>query len=60
MAADYGISVAGVYRPDKGQLTDIPGAGGSSPLELPWAGLRGQEALYASSWFRTITAETFG
>ena len=23
-------------------------------------GLRGQEALYASSWFRTITAETFG
>lgn len=59
MAADYGISVAGVYRPDKGQLTDIPGAGGTSPLEAV-GGLRGQEALYASSWFRTITAETFG
>ena len=59
MAADYGISIAGVYRPDKGQLTDIPGAGGSSPL-VAVGGLRGQEALYASSWFRTITAETFG
>lgn len=59
LAADYGISIAGVYRPDKGQLTDIPGAGGTSPL-VAVGGLRGQEALYASSWFRTITAETFG
>lgn len=59
VAADYGISIAGVYRPDKGRLADIPGAGGSSPLEAV-GGLRGQEALYASSWFRTITAETFG
>ncbi|WP_422033717.1 FCSD flavin-binding domain-containing protein [Reyranella sp.] len=59
VAADYGISIAGVYRPDKGQLTDIPGAGGTSPL-VAVGGLRGQEALYASSWFRTIAAETFG
>lgn len=59
VAADYGISIAGVYRPDKGQLIDIPGAGGTSPL-VAVGGLRGQEALYASSWFRTITAETFG
>ena len=59
VAADYGISIAGVYRPDKGRLVDIPGAGGTSPLEAV-GGLRGQEALYASSWFRTITAETFG
>ena len=59
LAEDYGISIAGVYRPDKGQLTDIPGAGGTSPL-VAVGGLRGQEALYASSWFRTITAETFG
>jgi len=59
VAADYGISIAGVYRPDKGQLTDIPGAGGTSPLDAV-GGLRGQEALYAASWFRTITAETFG
>ena len=59
VAADYGISIAGVYRPDRGRLVDIPGAGGTSPLEAV-GGLRGQEALYASSWFRTITAETFG
>lgn len=59
LAADYGISIAGVYRPDKGQLTDVPGAGGVSPL-VAVGGLRGQEALYASSWFRTITAEAFG
>jgi sulfide dehydrogenase [flavocytochrome c] flavoprotein subunit len=59
LAADYGISVAGVYRPDKGQLTDVPGAGGVSALDAV-GGLRGQEALYASSWFRTITTETFG
>jgi sulfide dehydrogenase [flavocytochrome c] flavoprotein chain len=59
LAADYGISIAGVYRPNKGQLTDVPGAGGASPLEAV-GGLRGQEAVYAASWFRTVTAETFG
>ena len=59
VAADYAISVAGVYRPDKGVLADIPGSGGVSPLEVV-GGFRGQEALYASSWFRTITAEVFG
>lgn len=59
LAADYGISIAGVYRPDKGLLAEVPGAGGVSALSAV-GGLRGQEALYASSWFRTITAETFG
>ena len=51
--------VAGVYRPNKGVLADVPGAGGVSPLEVV-GGFRGQEALYASSWFRTITAEVYG
>jgi sulfide dehydrogenase [flavocytochrome c] flavoprotein subunit len=55
---EYGITVAGVYRPDKGQLADIPGAGGTSPLDAD-AGFRAQEALYAEGWFRTITAEVF-
>ncbi len=59
LAADYGISIAGVYRPDKGLLAEVPGAGGVSALTAV-GGLRGQEALYAASWFRTITAETFG
>ena len=59
LAADYGISIAGVYRADKGLLTDVPGAGGVSALDAV-GGLRGQEALYAASWFGTIAAETFG
>ena len=46
VAPDYGISIAGVYRPDKGVLADIPGAGGTSPLDVV-GGFRGQEALYA-------------
>jgi hypothetical protein len=59
VAPDYGISIAGVYRPDKGVLADVPGAGGVSPLEVV-GGFRAQEALFADSWFKTITAETFG
>ncbi len=59
VAPGYGISVAGVYRPANGQLTDIEGAGGTSPLDAP-AELRAQEAEYADAWFKTITAETFG
>jgi sulfide dehydrogenase [flavocytochrome c] flavoprotein subunit len=59
VAPDYGISIAGVYKPDKGQLIDIPGAGGTSPLDAD-AAFRALEARYAESWFKTITAETFG
>ncbi|UYN95474.1 MAG: FAD-dependent oxidoreductase [Enhydrobacter sp.] len=59
VAPDYGITVAGVYKPTNGQLADIPGAGGVSPLDAD-AGFRAQEALYAEGWFRTLTAEVFG
>lgn len=59
VAPDYGITVAGVYKPDKGQLADVAGAGGVSPIEAD-AAFRAQEAVYAEGWFRTITAETFG
>ncbi|MGD0104025.1 MAG: NAD(P)/FAD-dependent oxidoreductase [Rhodopila sp.] len=58
-APGYGISVAGVYRPVNGQFTDVPGAGGTSPLNAP-AAQRAQEAEYADAWFKTITGETFG
>jgi len=58
-APGYGFSVAGVYRPMNGQLTDIAGAGGTSPLDAPDA-QRTVEAEYADSWFKTITHETFG
>ena len=59
VAPDYGISVAGVYRPANGVLADVEGAGGTSPLEAP-ASARALEAGYAEEWFRTVTAETFG
>jgi NADPH-dependent 2,4-dienoyl-CoA reductase/sulfur reductase-like enzyme len=59
VAPDYGISVAGVYRPTAGQLADVPGAGGVSPLAAPRA-TRAAEAGLAEAWFRTITGEVFG
>jgi NADPH-dependent 2,4-dienoyl-CoA reductase/sulfur reductase-like enzyme len=59
LAPGYGISVAGVYAPADGLLADVPGAGGTSPLD---AGpeVRALEATYAEDWFGTVTAEVFG
>jgi NADPH-dependent 2,4-dienoyl-CoA reductase/sulfur reductase-like enzyme len=59
VAPDYGISVAGVYRPVNGQLTDVQGAGGVSPANAPKT-TRELEANFANAWFRTITEEVFG
>jgi sulfide dehydrogenase [flavocytochrome c] flavoprotein subunit len=59
VAPDYGISVAGVYQPANGQLVEVAGAGGVSPLDAP-ASVRAAEASIADGWFRTITAEAFG
>ncbi|WP_368911957.1 FCSD flavin-binding domain-containing protein [Taklimakanibacter deserti] len=59
VAPDYGISVAGVYSPKDGLLTEIKGAGGVSPLEAKPA-QRAVEAAYAEAWFQTITGEVFG
>ena len=59
IAPNYGISVAGVYRPDRGVLADIPGAGGISPLEAD-GDIREAEARYAEQWFHTITQDVFG
>lgn len=59
VAPDYGITVAGVYRPDKGVLAEVPGSGGVSPADAD-AGFRAKEALFAEGWFRTITSEVFG
>jgi hypothetical protein len=56
---DYGISVAAVYRPADGQLKEVQGAGGVSPINAP-ASFRAQEAKFADDWFNTITAEVFG
>jgi hypothetical protein len=59
VAPDYGISVAGVYRPVNGVLTDVEGSGGVSPADAPRS-FRNAEAAYAEAWFKTITAEVFG
>lgn len=59
VAPGYGISVAGVYQPGEGLLRDVPGAGGTSPLDAP-ASVRQAEAAYAEDWFATITTDAFG
>lgn len=59
VAPDYGISIAGVYQPKNGVLTDVEGTGGVSPLDAP-PDVRAREAVYAQAWFDTITADTFG
>jgi NADPH-dependent 2,4-dienoyl-CoA reductase/sulfur reductase-like enzyme len=59
VAPDYGISVAGVYRPADGQIKEVEGSGGVSPADAPTS-TRAQEAVFANGWFNTITAEVFG
>lgn len=59
LAPDYAISVAGVYRPAAGQLAEVPGSGGVSPVDAPREA-RAKEAAYAEAWFRTATQEAFG
>ncbi len=59
VAPDYGISIAGVYRPTNGLLADVAGAGGVSPLDAPRS-VRSLEASYAQAWFDAITRSTFG
>ena len=59
VAPGYGISIAGVYAPADGLLADVPGAGGTSPLDAP-PEVRALEAAYAEDWFGTVTTEVFG
>jgi NADPH-dependent 2,4-dienoyl-CoA reductase/sulfur reductase-like enzyme len=59
VAPDYGISVAGVYEPRNGVLTDVKGAGGVSPANAP-RNVRELEVGFANGWFSTITTEIFG
>ena len=59
VAPGYGISIAGVFQPTNGLLADVPGAGGTSPLDAP-AAVREREAAYAEGWYRTITRDVFG
>ncbi|WP_280189937.1 NAD(P)/FAD-dependent oxidoreductase [Delftia sp. PS-11] len=59
IAPDYGISVAGVYRTQGGQLIEVPGSGGVSPLEGT-ATFRAAEARYGEAWYAAISADIWG
>ena len=59
VAPDYGISIAGVYQPANGQLTEVAGSGGVSLIDAPRS-TRALEASLANGWFNTITSEAFG
>jgi hypothetical protein len=58
-APDYGFSIVGVYRPANGQLQEVAGSGGTSPLDAD-ASVRAAEARHAHEWFARSTAEIFG
>ena len=60
LSADYGISVAAVYRLDeKGEIASIPGSGGTSPTDASDE-FRLAEAEFAEGWYAGITADMFG
>ncbi|WP_028997628.1 NAD(P)/FAD-dependent oxidoreductase [Azohydromonas australica] len=55
----YGISVAGVYRAEQGQMAEIPHSGGVSPLDAN-AAFRAAEARYGAAWYAAISADVWG
>ena len=60
LSAEYGISVAAVYRLDEnGEIASIPGSGGVSPANATDE-FRQAEAEYAKGWYAGITADMFG
>ena len=60
LAADYGISVAAVYRlDDEGRIAPVPDSGGVSPADAPLA-FRRAEADYARGWYASISADMYG
>jgi sulfide dehydrogenase [flavocytochrome c] flavoprotein chain len=59
VAPDYGVSVAAVSHPVNGQLAEVAGSGGVSPVDAP-PSERKEEAELADGWFHTITSEVFG
>ena len=56
---DHGISVAGIYQVKDGNLIEVSGSGGVSPMDASPA-YRKVEAVHAHSWLRNITTEMFG
>jgi sulfide dehydrogenase [flavocytochrome c] flavoprotein subunit len=59
VGADYGISVAGIYKLQDGKLISVEGSGGVSKSDAP-AWVRKREVVYAHSWFTNIVKDIFG
>ena len=59
VAPDYGISVAMLYKFDGESIKKIEGAGGYSPTQKN-TNFRKREALYAKSWYESMTKEIWG
>lgn len=56
---EYGISVAGVYKAEEGQVISVPGSGGLSAADAS-DNIRRSEAAYAVGWYNAITQDTWG
>lgn len=56
---EHGISVAAVYQLVDGAIAGVKGAGGLTPADASEEMLK-REVAYAHSWFKNITADTFG
>jgi sulfide dehydrogenase [flavocytochrome c] flavoprotein subunit len=57
VAPGYAFSLTGIYSPRDGMFAEIEGQ--TSPVDAP-PEIRKREAETAQSWYRSITAETFG
>lgn len=58
ISPDYGITVAGVYKPSSDGLVEVQGSGGVSPANAP-ADFRKREAEYAVGWYDSIMSDMF-
>jgi sulfide dehydrogenase [flavocytochrome c] flavoprotein subunit len=58
VAPGYGFSLAGKYQPKDDIFAEVEG-GATSPVDAPRE-LRAREADEAQTWFKTITADSFG
>jgi sulfide dehydrogenase [flavocytochrome c] flavoprotein subunit len=56
---DYGISINAEYHVDSDTISQINGAGGTSPLDADDA-FRQKEARFAAGWYESIRRDSFG
>lgn len=59
VSADYGISVAAVYRHSDSGIVGVKGAGGVSPRQADSTARR-MEAVYAEGWYKAIVRDIWG